>query len=357
MRGLKILFVLLTVAFGLKAQYSAEGGTVSTIANGQSWSNVGNAISDDNNRATVSLSSSNNLSDYVAVSNFGFAVGSGETISGIEVTANVSQTNVFSYVADGGVYLMKGGSIVGSNRGTAVPFALWDINYNYGGAADLWGTSWTPADVNSSGFGVAIATRYFFGLGGSTARIDNVLITISTTVPLPVELTYFEIADIDGGVQLDWTTNSEIENDYFEVQKSNDGFVWQTISQLDGKGNTIEVTDYEFTDKEPQMGMNYYRLKQVDFDGTTAYSDVEVIEKFEAPEVIMYPNPTTEAVMFKNLPEGDNNVEVFNSSGQLVINEPIMNHRPLVTNFLKPGYYIVKLSTGLSVSTQKLIIK
>mgnify|MGYP003652594050 FL=1 len=100
---------------------------------------------------------------------------------------------------------------------------------------------------------------------------------------LPVELTSFEAVRTEDNVRLEWTTASELNNDYFEVLKSYDGEIFSVIGYVDGHGTSSEVIDYSYTDSEPKQA--YYRLRQLDYDGQFEYSDV-VAAKGNGREVI-----------------------------------------------------------------------
>ncbi|MCB0481145.1 MAG: hypothetical protein KDC83_06910 [Flavobacteriales bacterium] len=118
--------------------------------------------------------------------------------------------------------------------------------------------------------------------------------------PLVVEFLSIEASQVEKGIRVEWATASESSNDYFEVQKRTDGTSgFKTIGTIDSKaenGNSNSVLQYAFMDIEP-ISHNYYRIKQVDFDGTVAYSEIvyqardNFLEKAEQLEVMLYPNP------------------------------------------------------------------
>jgi hypothetical protein len=95
--------------------------------------------------------------------------------------------------------------------------------------------------------------------------------------PLPIELTKFSAQLIKNHVLLLWQTATEINNDYFEVERSVDGFEWEIIDRVKGAGNSNIILNYTSVDKYPKTGVSYYRLKQTDYDGTFAYSKIESI--------------------------------------------------------------------------------
>ena len=114
-------------------------------------------------------------------------------------------------------------------------------------------------------------------------RSGQAVARCTTQQTLPVELTSFEAVRIEGNVRLEWTTASELNNDYFEVLKSYDGEIFSIIGYVDGHGTSSEVIDYSYTDSEPKQA--YYRLRQLDYDGQFEYSDV-VAAKGNGREVI-----------------------------------------------------------------------
>lgn len=176
---------------------------------------------------------------------------------------------------------------------------------------------------------------------------------------LPVELIQFTGEKTDmGTVLLEWTTASEFNNDYFDVQRSTDVINWETIGQVDGHGNSHQLISYSFTDKNPKTGNNYYRLKQVDFDGKTDYSlvinvrfdgdaslkDMPVVKN----KLELYPNPVVDAFWIRS--ENDfseanqASVEVFNTYGDLVYASDLQGSLHQVDLTSQPaGMYLVRV--------------
>lgn len=113
---------------------------------------------------------------------------------------------------------------------------------------------------------------------------------------VPVELIRFEATEVNGKVLLSWATETELNNRGFEVEKSVDGQNWQVIGWVDGAGTTLLPQAYELLDEAPVAGNNYYRLRQVDFDGAFEYSPIEIIrmDAVVNGSMLVYPNPFTE---------------------------------------------------------------
>ncbi len=119
---------------------------------------------------------------------------------------------------------------------------------------------------------------------------------------LPVELVDFSANKINAHVLVKWTTQTEINNDYFEVLRSKDGLSFESLTRISGT-NSNQITNYNYTDKYPNSGVNYYRLKQVDFDGKTTYSDIVPVN-FRPSGTQAFPNPVEDIFTIQSEKEG-----------------------------------------------------
>lgn len=119
------------------------------------------------------------------VSNFGFSIPSGAVITGIRVEIE-KQASLGSNVQDNGIRLSKAGVEVGSNYMNTTPWPALDSYITYGGCNDLWGTTWTPADINDPGFGVYFASIDYSCAGTIISRIDHIRISVCYNITLPV---------------------------------------------------------------------------------------------------------------------------------------------------------------------------
>jgi len=148
------------------------------------WSNPGRAASSNNSDATVTITSSSNVSEYLRVTGFGFSIPSGATIDGIQVGIERSQTDNGGNIRDNIVKLVKNNNVVGSNKATNTNWPNSDAVATYGsGTSDLWGTSWTVSDINDNDFGVVLSVGRTSG-GDDTASVDHITITVHYTLPV-----------------------------------------------------------------------------------------------------------------------------------------------------------------------------
>lgn len=161
--------------------------------------------------------------------------------------------------------------------------------YWNGSAWDMLATTSSPSGTVTTG-----------SMTAGTLSYSNKNVTFATTntaqTPLPVELTEFRGERLEGIHKLSWTTATEFNNDYFEVERKSVDTDFETIGTVAGSGTTKASTSYLFYDEAPVAGFNYYRLKQVDYDGTFAYSPIIMLQNTTVAlpfNLLAYPNPAS----------------------------------------------------------------
>ncbi len=164
--------------------------------------------------------------------------------------------------------------------------------------------------------------------------------------PTPVELVDFSAKMTGNSVELTWITAAEINNEGFEVQKSQDGIDWQAIAFVEGAGNTIQSQTYTFLDREIWSGTSLYRLKQIDFDGQFEYSNVVSVNSETGTSqfsVQLYPNPTTHFITIEtSLGYQPVFLSIYNSNGQLIANQQVID-QSVDVSLLPQGTYLAKI--------------
>lgn len=169
--------------------------------------------------------------------------------------------------------------------------------------------------------------------------------------PLPVELLTFDAKLNEEIVELTWATASEINNDFFEVLHSVDGLSWKLIDVIDGSGNSTFTIDYSTNHYSPAKNINYYRLRQVDFDGSYEYSAVQTVTVQSANLITISPNPSTGVFFINGLQRQSAIAVVNNSIGQIVIAKQLQNGS-IDLSHLPKGMYVLSVENH----TERIII-
>jgi hypothetical protein len=149
----------------------------------QTWSNPGYVITSDNNRASANMNTANIISHYLKTTGFGFDIPTGRTILGIVAEVERSESGTTLRVSDNSVKLVKGGVISGDDKSTGIDWPSADEYITYGGSSDLWGQTWTPADINASNFGFVISAKKDSSTNSRSAQINYIRITVYYTAP------------------------------------------------------------------------------------------------------------------------------------------------------------------------------
>lgn len=181
---------------------------------------------------------------------------------------------------------------------------------------------------------------------GITSRIVTYAVSNS---PLPVKLVSFDAESLKEKVRLTWSTSSEINSDNFIVERSADGNSWSAIKTIKAGGNSSVLLNYEASDDNPLKGTAYYRLKQIDIDGSFEYSMTRTAKYTGSAIVDIYPVPNTgNTVNFKGITDFKNTtITVRNAAGMsLYVSNLNSNSAQLPT--LKPGLYVISLTNKIT---------
>lgn len=199
------------------------------------------------------------------------------------------------------------------------------------------------------------------GTGGDVGGTGSS--TIITESSLPVELTEFRADKQEESVLLSWETASEINNKGFQIEHSNNGEDFKNIGWMEGAGNSSEVQRYQFMDESPSPGRNYYRLFQIDFDGTSSYSDIKTVFFESYFDFDIYPNPAKGFVYVDLFTEETQNVtiNIFDFNGQLALtkNSTVAEGTSTLDipiHGLADGVYIISIVHGRRVENMRLNI-
>ncbi len=371
-----LFFLLMCVATGnvLYAQCSSSGNKNPTTATDVSFtgssfafSNPDYSLISDNNRATASavLALLTGQTNYLQTTNFNFAIPSKASICGIELQIQRSATGIgkllgieVAWVNDNIVRLLKGNVLTGSNYATASHWSSTDTYITYGGSADLWGTTWTPADINATNFGMAFSAS----ITGVVAllpsvRINDVRINVyySLPTPLPVILTKFDVAATGNNTAtLQWKTDNEDPGTVFTIQRSIDGVTWQNVTSIPGISKNIPNTSYTAEDRSPYSYRTWYRLHVRSDAGEDFYSSIKTVTFRKNSTVQVFPNPFTSYIQISNLPP-TGNIIVTDIYGRQVLSKKVNtsgNERLNMEGLSAGAYFITTGHETIKVQKQ-----
>jgi hypothetical protein len=236
-----------------------------------------------------------------------------------------------------------------------VMVAHWDLNLS----SPIW------KDLGNSSTSGSLSSGSLTTLSAVNSFSPFTLALINSTQPTPIKLLSFTaVNNGKNDVDLKWQTATETNNDFFTVERSNDGINFQPIETVDGAGNSSQLLNYSIIDHTPESGVSYYRLKQTDFNGAFFYStivSVAMIDFSETTSVNIFPNPTNGIinVEFEKVANKVVNIEIVNVFGQLVYSDSRSVDRNLSIDlaFLQKGIYMLKLKADGYVYNKKVVKK
>lgn len=217
--------------------------------------------------------------------------------------------------------------------------------------------------------------------GGATASGNTENSTLSGTIPAGVNITALAIGSINFVlplqwqsftvsvkpncvIQLDWSTSWEEHTSYYEIQQSTDGINFNSIARIAAAGNSNQTRNYQAFDRNVLAGTNFYRIRQVDIDGRSAYSEVRRIDPGcrGRQSVLVYPTVTRSTITIQ-LPEGYGQaiIKLLNAKGQTV-GVPVEGsglYRFVSMSGLPAGIYIVQVihKKSNSISNHKVVVQ
>ncbi|MDX1446547.1 hypothetical protein [Lishizhenia sp.] len=172
----------------------------------------------------------------------------------------------------------------------------------------------------------------------------------SGNTPLPVQLTEFNVNNtINNHVQINWTTSTEINNDYYSLYHSTDAEHWVHLQKISGAGNSEITLHYDFLHETPKSGVNYYKLEQTDFDGTTKDLGIRSVQiNPTTSQLQVFPNPVKGALHIRGEIDLSQGIYVINELGVAIRIDDYMiisdNHIVLNAAYLEKGNYYIKMN-------------
>lgn len=377
MKKLVTIIALVVAAQLAKGQegYVSNDNAVGDWTSASSWTKSASWLGD------VPPNPVNGSTDYVDV--FG-VINQG---SGLEVSGGSTLTVYDTLIVNGNLVLSGGGDVIVENGGVLVVHG--DYNGSGGTVTTNGGRAVITGDLSITGGADVVNNAsgtdgfYLYGTasrsGGAKFNGSNdpaasnfqdesglqsndpSLYSLVNVGVLPVEFLYAKAALVDGGgVQVSWATASELNNDFFVVERSTDGVNYTAIRTVDGAGNSEEVLTYETRDGQVIAGTYFYRVKQVDFDGQFDYSEIARVEVAGAQEFDLkaYPNPTHGAITLE-VSSQDMAVKIVVRSMQGEVKQVVESTGlsiALDLSSFPKGYYIVEAYQGQQKKILKVVL-
>ncbi len=253
---------------------------------------------------------------------------------------------------------------VNPNLAAAVTFSPFKVLFSTDAGA-------TWMDFTGNYAGAHMRDVAFSGDGNTmyVASRDQGVFWMDITQYVPVELVSFTAEPVINGIRLNWSTTSELNNSHFEIERSADKITFEKIASVNGYGTTTVQQTYSYIDKNVKEGIYYYRLKQVDFDGTSSYSLIIEVENAVPSSFVLaqnYPNPfnPSTSISWQTPVSGWQSLKVYNAIGKEVaalVNEFREAGKHSVefdasSARLSSGVYFYKLQIGNFVQTKKMIL-
>ncbi|HVD99838.1 MAG TPA: T9SS type A sorting domain-containing protein [Cytophagaceae bacterium] len=263
-------------------------------------------------------------------------------------------------VYDNSVKIIKGGSMVGNDY-AVTPESLpnaWpdqDTYEVYGGPTDLWGTTWTLADINATNFGVAFKAD----ADNSIGSVDQVRITVYYDVALAVALQSFVLEENDGQIISSLSYNTDDRNEYtFVLERAGSDLQFSPVSSVTITGNN-GIQNLSIVDLQPNADFSYYRIKMVEQDGVSSptYSTIQNVKLNISSQVELYPNPATS---YLEIISNDliHSVSLLDVTGKTIsLQQERTGVKTLKIETLPAkGLYTIVINTGSGITVKKIII-
>lgn len=199
---------------------------------------------------------------------------------------------------------------------------------------------------------------------------DGMYITLGNTsnyfnTPLPIELLSFDAILNHGQVDLNWITSTEVNNEYFLVERAGSDLEWKELMSVPGAGNSTSAQYYYQIDRAPLQGISYYRLKQVDYDGAYTYSDIVSVQNNlnKLNEVLLYPNPNNAEIVNIVVPLnniGLTTVTMTDVTGKVLFQKSdAIEQSQIVLDYgsVPAGVYLINIKSNSINETKKLIVE
>lgn len=301
-----------------------------------------------------------------------------EVPSGVEIDYATSiVTPLSTQIFNATVTTFPGGQVAGTAKlsinfernttvpnigvGTTVSLGFFTINFtnNIPGANLI-----TPRPFASSGTGTS------FWVDKDDVNADRRPFSLFLQQPLPIKLSLFDVVKYDAtSAKIDWKSAKEVNSDFFDLERSEDGVSWTQVTTIKAAGNTSNTQEYSYIDSNlpgtrTSNKIFYYRLRMVDLDGSFAYSDVRGVNftRSKAEEYLtVYPSPTANRLNIDmssfTLDNGDISLEIYDQLGKRVMTKDIIGTgiELIDVSDLPASVYVLKVTQDIKIHTKQFV--
>ncbi|OAQ41862.1 hypothetical protein A5893_01725 [Pedobacter psychrophilus] len=254
--------------------------------------------------------------------------------------------------------------------GNAAPSAqqVRDGQNDVGGIAAVSGSFFNPTantDASKNVTGLGANTPYDIyviaeDLNGNLQTTPVKLDIQTSLVPLPITLIAFDGTSSNQTITLNWNTAAELNNQYFEIQRSTDGKIFSSLGRLNGTGTSNSSLKYSFLDENPYAGVNYYRLVQFDFDGKSSVSKIVAVDsKLANSQLNVYAGGSQLKIFVSSPNQTNAKLQVFDIGGRRITEDNVSVNKGY-NDFILPltipdGIHFVRYTTENETVVKKFI--
>jgi hypothetical protein len=337
-----------------------NNGVSVSVNNGQSF-NVGNLTALNNNIITVNAGGTLILGDAANLKLLSGGNNTTITVAGtLIVYGDLDVINNLTITETGSGVVRVIGNVNMNNNGSLIVNGEFRVDGNFTGGNNT--------DVNVNGL-VSVGGTTSVGNGSTLTGTGQFVThgacsspgsTFCSSGPLPLSLVSFSTVVDNGTVSVKWVTESEINLDYFTVQRSIDAREFTTIGMIKAVGSNASRNNYSLIDYQPVLGKSYYRLKETDLDGKITYFKIHALDYSADQAVQFYPNPVTRGLL--NLRAGLDTsggymITVFDMSGRQ-LRQFIDSRAEIEMNLdVAAGLYLVRFDSPSQHMISKIIVK
>ena len=226
--------------------------------------------------------------------------------------------------------------------------------------------SFSVSEIEQANASGAVSGKFYVLLVSNYSNVSQIIdiqqsatatATTNCSILLPIEMSSYEVKIIDQKTSVKWVTETERNNDFFLIQRSAEGSIWETIGIKKGKLNSLVENSYEYIDEKPLLGISYYRLKQVDIDGNFTFTPIRSIINHPVLDFTVYPIPAKDEVKINTGNQELDHLQLFDLLGeQIEIPFTQINGEYILPiSALKKGVYTLVLTIGEKKINRKLI--